>query len=199
MEAFTRLFARLNIAMTLDVRHFLQQQSTARQNRLLFIKTTIAKKVSIQQMMVALKRKETVAKKERATRAGTYSTGMGFAAGGGSGFTEEELLELQPKPKKQKQAKPGTKKRNPDAVCKHCGQKGHSRRTHQACGKHVPKKTVVPTPTVEIDAAEAEALDCMPLDAEPPSDDELALFQDAGTWTSGDEEDNNIQDQRGLI
>ena len=101
-----------------------------------------------------------------------------MSAGSSAGFTEEELQEGAAA------AARGSKKSRLDVMCKHCGRQGHSRTTHQNCGKYTGATKKKAPPTVNLDAEEAEAMDCLPLDGGAADDSDLDLeFYDADTWS----------------
>ena len=199
MAYYRRLFNQLGIAMTADIRHFLETKDRNRSARLAKAKTVEWKRKRIQRKMETLREETIIASRQRAKRDGTYKSGRNMAPGASAGFTEEELQETT----RQR------KKKASDAVCKFCNRKGHSRRTHRDCGQYTgPPKKKSKQQQLEpdgegqnLDADEADAMDAMPFDAEPPSeadDDELEFF-DAGTWSEDDADDDGSSSEAAII
>ena len=176
---YRRLLMKLGIRLTPDVEHFLRVKDRSRSVRLAKAKTTKQKKRRIQAKMKILKTETATAQKERSKRDGTYRSGRSMAAGSSGAFTEEELLLGGRR----------SKNSNKNIVCAHCGKTGHSRRTSKACDKYKPPKKKTKTGNVQdgLDADEADAMDMLPFDGDPPSDDDMFLFHDAVESWSDDE------------
>ena len=181
---YRRLFNKLGIVVTPDILHFLEVKDRNRSARLAKLKTTKKKKKRIQRKMATLNEMTLKAKRERARRDGTYKSGQYMAEGSSAGFTEEELQAGASSTTNRK------KKSKVDVTCKHCGRQGHSRTSHQNCGKYTGAKKKAPPPVpMNLDAVEAEAMDSLPLD-----DDSNMEFFECDTWS-----DNEEGQQSGLI
>jgi len=184
LSHYRRLLSRLGISLTPDVIHFLRVKDRERSTRLAKLKTSAKKKKRMKSKIDTLRSETATAVKERARREGTCSRGRNVAAGSSGGFTAEEL-EVSNKSSKKNNTK--------DVTCRHCGKKGHSRRSSKDCDKHIPPKKKRATKKDDghtLDAKEAQGLEELPLD-----DDSLAEFHDAGTWSdSDDDEDGSIVD-----
>lgn len=143
------------------------------------------------------KEQEALAKKERFKRDGAHKRG-----GNLHGFDDDEGNNRKARNKRRKQG---------PIICPLCKKKGHKTIKSKKC-KYNPQNPeydpAVPVPepiaaastlTQEeekalLDAADAEAMDTLPLDGDNLIDgdikDEFAEFQDAGTWS--EDEDGNI-------
>jgi hypothetical protein len=213
-EYFQRLFVSLGIIMTDDVRHYLTVKERARLKQLEKCKTKEQKKNRLKRKFLAATNDEAKAKKERATRAGTYKSGMNMADGTVDGYTLDDLklaaMEQEPNNNNNKQKNAATRK---NLVCPHCGRKGHATTHSKQCLHHngAPKdipaiaagnndddmmednNMVGPIATAARNSLaqavrDMDNYDSYPLTEDPPSDISLSAFEDAGTWDTDDED-----------
>ena len=136
LDYYRQLFHRLDIAMSDDVLHYLTVVSNKRHKRITKAKTPQYKKKRQLKYQTNLLTKTVIAKREKAKREGTYSTGMGVGVAGG--YTEEELTkarQLYPNDYKEKAIAPSTARRRA-LVCKYCNKLGHSTQRSSKCDKH---------------------------------------------------------------
>jgi hypothetical protein len=123
---------------------------------------------------------------------------MNMDEDGADGYTAEDLLLMaaaQPPAKKKRRLI------NHDAVCKHCGKKGHTTTRSKACLKNKsnplfgvdnPEEAVSAGIDVAAAFADMDEMDNMPF---VPDDDEstvmsISEFHDAGTWDDEDQSDH---------
>jgi hypothetical protein len=121
VEYFKRLFVRLGINMTPNVRHYLQVKDKSRYARLAKNKTKEQKKARLSSRYDKQREDEATAKKERSKREGTYKTGQNVLNDG-----EEQ----QPAKKKARTRK--------DLICESCQQPGHATTRSRACLNYIP-------------------------------------------------------------
>ena len=130
---YREVFNRLGLTMSPTVEHHIRLQSQYRDKRIAKGKTPDGKKKRVDKYHSNLLSKTVVAKREKAKREGTYSTGMGI----NGGYTEEELSkakELYPREFQQKQQR---EERTRNAgQCRYCEGIGHSTRRSKSCGEH---------------------------------------------------------------
>jgi hypothetical protein len=204
-EYFTRLYIALGIPMTDDVLlHYISVKDKSRLRQVEKARTKQQKKHRLKRKFLAMTTDEAKAKKERATCAGTYKSGMNMADGTVDGYTEDDL-KLAATPRPQNNPKNNRK----DAVCPHCFLTGHSTTHSRACLYHnsvpagIPAAAAalleddkVPTLAGPIGTVARNSLafavrdtanfDSYPLREDAPSDVSLSAFQDADTWSDGD-------------
>jgi hypothetical protein len=124
---FERLFVALGIVMTEDVRHYITVKERARLKKQRKAKTKDEKKNRLKRKFVTMTTDEAKAKKERATRAGTYKSGMNMAEGTVDGYTELDLkLAAAAAPSRVKGS-------NNKKQCKKCFQWGHTTARSRQC------------------------------------------------------------------
>jgi hypothetical protein len=123
-----------------------------------------------------------VLQKERAKRDGTYKSGQNM-----DDASDDDDNGNRP-------ARPPKKKMN--AVCRHCGKKGHSTTRSKKCLYYGQNNTtgttnfaVVPADPIlaaqdRAAAADQARMDMLPLTDDPPSDLSLNDFQDCCEWDS---------------
>ena len=74
---------------------------------------------------------------------------------------------------------------NPNVVCKYCGKQGHSRRSSKQCDQYQPTtSSKKKNSDNNLDADEADQMDQLPLDEDPPSDLNLDEFFEAEEFDS---------------
>jgi hypothetical protein len=199
-EYFQRLFKTLGIYMTDDVLHYLTVKDKARLKRIATSKTKEQKKNRLKRKFEAAVNDEVQAKKERAVRAGTYKPGMNMAAGTVDGYTEDDM----------KLAAISDNRKSTVRTCPFCKRKGHSTKKSKKClhyngGQPTGNPAVAGLPvdeeehnsTVPIASAARNSLanavqdmknfDTYPLMDDPPSDVSLSAYEDADTWSDGEE------------
>ena len=103
-----RLFNKLGIEVTANVRHYLESKGMNRQKRVYKSRTKEHKKLVKKKYYDDLRKAEAHAHTSRAKRDGTYKPGQIMD---GEGDPDDPL---NPPPKKKKRT-------TSDAVCKHCG------------------------------------------------------------------------------
>jgi len=124
MECYRQLFDTLDIVMTDDVRHYIQQVSTARDKRNDRDKKKETKTRRSEKFHNKLQEHTKVAKKERRKRRGAqHKTGVGMD-GGYDSDDDSDAPAPQPKTKRTKQA---------PAFCPLCGKKGHKTNKSKKC------------------------------------------------------------------
>jgi len=132
-EHFTELFRRLGVTMTPVVEHCIHLQSKCRSNRNAKSKTAEGKKKRVDNYHKKLLEKTATAKREKAKREGTYSTGMGI----NGGYTEDELAKAkQMHPREFHQAERRAAKERGATKCPFCQRSGHMTRRSKNCGEH---------------------------------------------------------------
>jgi hypothetical protein len=208
---YTRLYKAMGITITPNVMHFLQVKEGARTRRSTKAKLCETKKQRNEKKMEACRTSEKQAHVDRAKKEGTYRKGMNMDEDGADGYTAQDLLEqdLLQQAQEQNGGRPPKKKRKTlaiPAICKHCGLAGHSRRTSSKCLHFKGANSGVPPPIplsalsapadmddelLQLDAAaDVDRMDSCPLvpDDDELEDDEFGEFQDALTWSDGEEE-----------
>ena len=170
-----------------DVLHYIIQRGQDRASKITRAKTPAFKRRRMQKDFDNLKANTEIARRERATRDGTYQTGIGMDGG----YTEEDLLLA---------AGAG----NQAKKCGRCGRVGHRTANSRACPHYKqrgpPKKKTTADEVTARDAEELSRLDSMPFDTVLPdasidSDDEEffdALGGDVDFGTADDHDDIGI-------
>jgi hypothetical protein len=155
---------------------------------------------------VSLTNDETKAKKECASCAGTYKTGMNMVDGTVHGYTLDDLI-LAATTSNNNSNNNNSNRKN--SICPHCRRKGNiTMRSTKKCLHHNRVPTAVPAaagiPEEEDEQATepiasaarnslAQAIcdmdnyDCYPLTDDPPSNVSLSAFEDAGTWSEDED------------
>ena len=154
---FNRLFGKMGITVTEDVRHYLRIKGDNRQKRIDKTKTRDfkLKRKSAEFEKIKLESKE--AASSRAKREGVYQPGIGMTGG----YDQADLAGDNEDGAKKPAAKPSTnrkktkkKKKNPEGrLCNACGSDNHLRSTNKLCRFYVGRSQTTVT------AAAAKAKD----------------------------------------
>lgn len=183
-EYFGRLFKTLGIIMTPNILHFLAVKENKRMRRIAKVKLVESKKLRKESYFAKSKVDEAAAMKQRSKRDVTYKSGQNL----------DDVMEDDDNGNTNARSR---RKQQMAAVCKHCGKKGHSTTRSKKCLHHKDQRGTDATAATAAklladmdDADEVDQLDSMPLVDDPPSDMSLDDFQDCGTWSSDDEEEN---------
>jgi hypothetical protein len=185
---FERLFRKLGIVMTPNVRHFLSVKEKKRNKRIQKVKSTEAKKLRKLSHFDKLKAEESAAIVARAKRDGTYRKGQNM---------DDDVLDEGMQPP----LPTGTRARRVTPVCPHCGKKGHTTTRSKKCLHHkrpggdppVGGTALQDPPPVLAallqarNADDADRMDSLPFQDDPPSDISFSEFQDCMTWSDDDE------------
>jgi hypothetical protein len=122
-EYYRRLFIKLGIAMTNNVKHFLRSRETTRARRLEKAKTKEQKKERLKRKYAQLVSDTAIAKKERSKRDGTYKAGQNMQSD--TGYADEDVGgNNNESNKRPKRATP---------TCRSCGNKGHATSRSKKC------------------------------------------------------------------
>jgi hypothetical protein len=168
-DYFTRLYNKLGIELTANVKHYLFMKGRNRNKRLNKAKTKEQKRLVKKRHFLDLKKNEALAKHERTKRDGTYKSGQNMDLEGDDDET----------------APPRKKKSRNAAICPSCGLKGHMTRRSKAClhykGKVVTAAVTTATTATTLQCTELDPaedmlnFDSLPIDGGPPedSDDEV--------------------------
>jgi hypothetical protein len=122
---FTRLYRKLGVTMTDNVKHYLTVKDVCRSKKLAKVKTNEAKKAKNQKKHLLLTEQTLLAKIERRKRCGTYRPGMNLDD---SDEASENDLDAAPAKKKRK-----AKAKGPPTSCEFCGNKGHATTRAKKC------------------------------------------------------------------
>jgi hypothetical protein len=117
---FTMLFAKLGIAVTDNVAHFLQHKERRRATRLAGIRTKTAKLNKNKKKYMKLAANTVIAKREKAKREGAYRTGMNME-------DDEDMEGVVQRPPAKKRKSIAT------LFCEFCGKKGHATKRSGKC------------------------------------------------------------------
>jgi len=132
-EHYKQLFERLRMTMTPVVEHHISLQSKCRDRRTARSKTAEGKKKRVDKCHKKLMEKTVTAKREKAKREGTYSTGMGI----NGGYAEDELVKAKEMyPREFQQAERRANKERVARKCPFCEGSGHMTRRSKKCGEH---------------------------------------------------------------
>jgi hypothetical protein len=180
-DYFERLFKKLGIIMTPNIQHYLSLNKNKRNRHIPKGKQKEAKKLRKEGNFAKTKDDEADALKQRSKQDGTYKAGQNL-----DGMEEDDDNTTMPACRKKL------------AVCKHCGKKGHTTTRSKQC-LHYKGGTSTTNAKHLADMEDADnmdMLDSLPLVDDPPSDVSLGDFQDCGTWSEDDEEEDNA---RGIL
>jgi hypothetical protein len=125
LQYFTRLYRKLGVTMTDNVKHYLTVKDVCRSKKLAKVKTNEAKKAKNQKKHLLLTEQTLLAKIERRKRCGTYRPGMNLDD---SDEASENDLDAAPAKKKRK-----AKAKGPPTSCEFCGNKGHATTRAKKC------------------------------------------------------------------
>jgi hypothetical protein len=127
-EYFRRLFKRLGIHLTRNVKHWLEMKDQTRSSRLARIKTKEMKKDRIKRKHEDLLKDEATAKHKRAKREGAavYKSGINM---------QDEEVDDRPTP--------AQKKSRTQVTCPHCRLKGHATKRSRSCLHYQSKAAVL--------------------------------------------------------
>jgi hypothetical protein len=193
-QYFVRLFRAMKIAMPPDIHHFLTFKQMCRSKRRAKRQLKETKKDRVKHKYAKIATEEANCKRDATKRLlGSYKRGQNMSDGGADGYTAEELLAVaatKPKARSNRSLK--------DAKCPFCHKLGHVTNPSKAClffKKPLPVQpsTVASAQPKDDDDDEDAAQDLdnyeqLDINNDDVSLGSLALYQDAGTWSSDDED-----------
>jgi hypothetical protein len=204
---YTRLFRKMGINMTENVKHYLQVKETSRMRKIEGGKTQLAKKNRNKAKYEKLKDATRLAKKEFLKREGAYRRGMNMDDPFSEMLNGQELVDDE--------RKPAAKKRKMSGFCEYCGRSDHLTKRSSSC---MAKTATVkmfrrmdgsllsnPPTVIDVDerntvpltdaAQDIDRLDSLPFDHEMPSDDDDSLAGYLASAAFGRDESHDDEDE----